>query len=365
MTTGFLDSDLHSQDTELQPIPQHELAPGIIDIRLRQLSYSSLNTLHSCPREYQLYRQQILRSVPESNTATAITFAYGHVVGLGLQLVLQHMPENELLWNLFLMWEPDLFAADDKANKDFWQAILAVYKFKAMRDARYLDGYELVQYDGKPAVELGFKILLPGDFIYRGSVDAVLQHTTTGKVIVLECKTTGSPSIHPAQYANSSQAIGYSIVLDFLFPELSSYDVLYEIYKTKQCEWEQMAFTKNYLQRALWIQELILDVKTIQMYEEAHVYPMRGSSCLRYFRECSYFNSCHLATDYLVAPLTPEIYYRVLAENERYSITVTLEELIHTQLAKEASGMLGVQQQALQASEPQQAGNPDVFLEDL
>jgi hypothetical protein len=160
-------------------------------------------------------------------------------------------------------------------------------------------------------------------------VDAVLRHKETGKVLVLECKTTGSTTINPATYKNSAQAIGYSIVLDSIFPELSSYDVLYLVYETKTGSYEPIQFHKTYLQRALWIRELLLDIETIKMYEQAEVYPMRGESCYSFFRECEYFNTCTLSTQYLTKPCTEQEEDKI-----EYQVELSLNDLLTTQLQK-------------------------------
>lgn len=153
--------------------------------------------------------------------------------------------------------------------------------------------------------------------------------------MVLEVKTT-SANLNAAIYKNSAQAIGYSIVLDHLFPSLSAYKVLYLVYKTKSMEFEQLEFHKSYLQRALWIQELLLEKQKLQLYQEVGVYPMHGESCYDYYRECEYLNICTLSTSALAEPLTWAGAKKILKENkQKYQVKVTIQELIAAQLAKE------------------------------
>ena len=193
---------------------------GSIDYRIRQLSYSSLLTLHSCPRKFQLYKLRTQHKAAES-LKTTITFAFGHVVGDGIQKVFQRLSEDEIIWDMFLGWHTELWNADEKAAKSFPEAVLAIRKLISLRDQGFLSDYEVVEYEGKSACELSFRISFPGGFSYRGHVDAVLRERSTGKVVVLEVKTTGvAGSINPATYKNSAQAIGYSIVLDKIFRTL-------------------------------------------------------------------------------------------------------------------------------------------------
>lgn len=302
-----------------------------IDPRIQKLSYSSLLTLHSCPRKFQLYKLQSRAEEIDDGGSSSITFAFGHTVGAGIQAVLEGKSPEQVIWEAFIGWETDLEARNDKQAKSFYRAVAAIQRFAAMRAAGFYKDYELVIYEGKPAVELSFCISFPDGFIYRGYVDAVLQHSGTGEILVLECKTSSGNVIAPAQFKNSAQAIGYSIVLDAIFPSLSAYEVLYLIYQTKGMEYTALPFRKSYLQRALWIQELLLDIETIKMYEAANVYPMRGESCYSYYHDCEYLNTCTLSTQYLAAA------YEEPAEDKKevFQINVSMHDLIAAQLAKE------------------------------
>lgn len=304
---------------------------GKIDYRIRQLSYSSLLTLHSCPRKFQLNRLRTTYRTEESLKST-ITFAFGHVVGDGIQKALEGKSLDEVIWAMYLGWHTDLFAEDEKDFKSFWWAVTALQRFYDLLAQGFLKEYELVYYNGVPACELSFVINFPDGFRLRGFVDAVFRHRSSGKIVVLECKTTNASSVNPATYKNSSQAIGYSVVLDHLFPDLSSYEVLYLVYQTKSRDYNTFPFHKDYLKRALWIRELLLDIETIKMYEEAEVYPQRGESCLDFGRECEYFNSCNLSTSYLTIPASPKD-----EDKFDYQITLSLEDLLDTQLRKAES----------------------------
>ena len=301
---------------------------GKTDYRIRQLSYSSLLSLHQCPRKFQLNRLRTTHRTEESIKST-VTFAFGHIVGEGIQLVLEGKSEEEIIWQMFKGWHTDLANVDEKSHKSFWYAVIAIQKFISIRKAGFLAEYELIYYNGKPACELSFCISFPGGFRLRGFVDAVLRNTRTGEILVLECKTTNSSALNPASYKNSAQAIGYSVVLDHLFPDLSSYKVLYLVYQTKSMEYTPIPFIKTMLMRALWIRELLLDVEMIKLYEEAEIYPMHGESCTSFGRDCEYFQTCTLSTEYLTKPCTPE-------EEDKfdYQIRLTLEDLLDSQLNK-------------------------------
>lgn len=302
------------------------------DPRLKLMSYSSNLTLHACPRKYQLYKLKATDDPddPEAASNQNITFAFGHIVGEGIQDVLDGISEEEVIWSMFLGWHANLADRNDKQNKSFYLAVLAIQRFISLRNNGFLDEYELLVYNGKPAKELSFRINLPDNFKYRGSVDAVLRHKTNGKILVLECKTSSSANLNPTTFKNSSQAVGYSVVLDVIAPEISSYEVLYLVYLTKDMAYEQLKFVKTYLQRATWIQELLLDVESIKLFERTGVYPMRGESCNHFFRDCEYLNQCTLSTQLITTPLVPEAVH----DDKVYDVEITLEQLIQGQLQK-------------------------------
>lgn len=300
-----------------------------IDPRLQFLSYSSLLTLHSCPRKYQLDRLKAttiydnIEDLPQS-----VTFAFGTVVGMGVQELLEHGDLDRAIWQMFLEWEPLLDAENTKQKKSFYLAVFAVMQFNDILAQGYLADYELVYTaEGKPAVELSFCIDLGDGFTYRGYVDVVMKHSLTSEVIVVEIKTSSANSINAAQYKNSSQAIGYSVILDKLFPKLSSYQVFYLVYSTKSQSYEQLPFDKSLLQRALWLQELWLDKNTILTYEQHNCYPMHGESCFSYFRECEYLGLCTLSTERLTGEGTLKV-------EPPYDYYFTIDELIESQIAK-------------------------------
>jgi len=306
--------------------------PGIVDSRLKDLSYSSANTLHECPKKFQLYR--LKTHTTEDSVFQNISNSFGHSCGLAAQLIFQEHPWTlqEILWQQFLHWPkelPIIEAEDVKARKGFIYANLYAAKLWHARRNGLLCDWVIDDYNGKPAVELSFQILLPDGFRYRGSVDAVLRNRITGAIGVLEHKTTKYKVIDPAQYKNSAQAVGYSIVLDHLYPDVSSYEVLYLVYSSTEMEIVPLDFTKSLAQRAEWLQDILFDIDNIRAYDESGVYPRRGESCFNFFRQCQYFQTCTMSVERLAKEYHPD-----MADTKVYDVTVTMEELIETQLKR-------------------------------
>lgn len=335
MSLPISSTELVELEEDSVPIQIVTLAPGEIDPRLKLLSHSSRTNLHKCPRKFQLYRlssKQVLLA-DEKEVEQGVTFAYGSAVGVGVQSVLEGKSENQVYLDTFLEWNVDLLDNSPKQEKSFWLAMFAVKKFMTLQDAGFLDEYELVYYKDKPAVELSFQINLPDGFKYRGFLDAALQHKKTKEVLVLENKTS-SGTANSAYFKNSGQALGYSVVLDILFPNLSSYSVLYLVYETKSMEYVELPFKKSLLQRALWLQELIIDKQMIELYNSYETYPMHGENCFDFFRECEYLSLCTMSTERLTKPLTVEMVDKIAAEDDSWDFNVDFYDLIAAQVAK-------------------------------
>ncbi len=343
--TDYLD-DMPPLDIEmLEPsdVPLKEIEVFIegIDPRLQLISHSSRSTLHKCPRKFQLYRLNSLEQEQADTIANdfqQLTFDFGSVVGMGIQAILAGDSLDQLYLDCFLYWSIDIHLENKRQHKSFWEALFAIQRFKAIIDAGYLKDYELLTFispetgEEKLAVELSFQILLPDGYKYRGYVDAVLRHKLTGEVMILEDKTTYMREVNPATYKNSGQGLGYSVVLDHIVEDaLSSYTVLYLVYSTTLKEFQELPFEKSSLQRALWLNELLIDCKHIDLYEQFGVYPMHGESCFDFFRECEYLGLCTLSTERLVKPLTQKVLDNI-EKKEVYDFTIQFEELIQTQI---------------------------------
>jgi hypothetical protein len=315
-------------------IPVVQLDAGQVDPRLSRLSYSGLLDLHACPRKYQLNKLQAERG--EQDISTSVTFAYGHAMGEGIQQFLIHRDKQgsdkafqTALWKMFLAWDCDLLDENHKQKKSFLRAVAAILQFKSMSDEGLIgEEWEVAEFNGKPAAELGFKIDLGDGFYYRGYVDLVLRNKYTGEYLILELKTSSATYINHYSYKNSAQAIGYSVVLDTIAPGVSSYGVQYLVYMTRMEQFEAFDFPKSFRQRVQWLQDVIWDKKQIQDMEAFYgadgIWQVRGESCCDFGRVCDYMDICGLETKSLVSPLLES----QLVEDKVYDFNFTLQELL-------------------------------------
>jgi hypothetical protein len=305
----------------------------ITDPRITQLSYSSLLTLHECPRKYLL--SKVCKSMADPETESeSLTFAFGHTVGEGIQKLICGVSLNQVILNALLTWETYYTAENLKQNKSIWQAIYALKLFSEQMDFLGFSEWQAAEYNSRPAAELGFRIAFeeyPGVY-FRGFVDLVMKHRTKPLVRVLEVKTSSSTSISSEAYKNSAQGTGYSVVLDKISPESSSYEVLYLIYLTKEYRFELMSFNKSLDDRAAWLLETLLEVQRIDSYQKVEHFPKHGESCSgKYYSSCKYFQSCDLSIKYMANPYVKE---NDPETKKIYDFEFSFEDLFETQQSR-------------------------------
>lgn len=271
--------------------------------KLLGLSYSGFQSLSSCPTRWMLRK---LNAAPKEDTIHTI---YGKTFGEGVQAILAGEGMARAIWKMFMEWKLDLDEVG-KANKGFYYALHGLEIFNNIWQAAFADRYELAIFEGKPAVELGVKINLPGGYYYVIYIDAVLVDKTTGELVVLELKTTGAKSVEEVTYKNSNQALGYGVVLDKIArtmgAESSSYTVLYLVFQTESQQLTPMPFPKSYKQRARFLKDLILRTQVVEFYKQNSFFPTDGGGCKSYGQTCEFYGICELDVDKLVQEHTLE-----------------------------------------------------------
>lgn len=304
---------------------------------LKLLSASSNVLLHKCPRKFQLYRMMKLAKDPD---AVEVHLDFGHWVGEGIQQYLVTGSREKAMMAMLRFNKGDLFSEDGQRDKKtFWHALVALDKFIELRHSE-LQHHELVRLNSGPAVELGFILNCIGDFSYRGFIDALLRNTITNELVVLECKTSKFKQVHDAQYKNSGQGLGYSLVVDAISAQLtaagtpvgSAWKVMYPIYLAGAFEWELKMFPKGNSQRARWLSNLINDIQRVAEYAENNHFPMHGENCYDYFRPCEYFEVCEMSDSVLIGD--EEKVAKLVDDESRYSFRFDMMELVAAQQAK-------------------------------
>jgi len=305
-----------------------------LDARLQLLSHSGRNLLYSCPRKYQLSKLAL-----EYTREETIHTIYGKMFGEGVQQLLAGKSLEEAMLLAAAHWSADLW--DAEKEKSFWYCFQAIELFNLVRQENELHNYELVYWNGKPAIELSFRLALPYGFYYRGYIDILLKHKVTGELLVVDAKTSNSNYSNGASYQNSEQVLSYSIMIDAAVPGASSYQVMYFEYLTRLNKFVPHVFTKDFVDRANMIRDLITDCEIMMMYNRYDSWPMHGKSCANFGRRCNFIDTCTMSTEALTKLSTNGIYMdaakyesELAPKKVSYDIELTLDEVIDAQLLR-------------------------------
>ncbi len=262
-----------------------------------RLSTSSRDLFLECERKYQLVE---LLEGNERESHSAI-FSFGHGWGDGVVEYLITGDLDAAVYRAWLSYWPHL--------EDITSLRLEEWCVQGLRQAQHkLDSirevWEVAEFNGKPARELGFHIDINERFYWQSAMDAVLRHKRDSYLGVFECKHTFSylDDITP-MYKNSGQALGYSIVLDQIAQQpLASFPLHYFIGQWIRGELPKVTihhyqWRKTLLDRLNWFLTLGVDVQRLQQLLDMGLFPMRGHSCLKYNKPCQFFGTCNLRSN--------------------------------------------------------------------
>lgn len=257
-------------------------------------SYSMQQTLHTCPRKFQLMKMRADNERLEVEQEGNVDFAFGHAVGAGVAEYDKTLDINKAIFAAFLAWNIDLDATGQRKEsgrdpkKSFPHAVWALKLYEEFHREEGLDEYEVEKIEATVCVDM------ENGFYYTGHIDELLKSKGTGKFRIKENKTTVYDSIDPAMYANSDQALSYSVVVSAAGE--SEYDVFYCIYSSTSQRWIRMDFTKTALSKAEWLQGQLLINSEIEEYQRINFFPKRGSGCINFGRRCEFYEGCDFNT---------------------------------------------------------------------
>lgn len=291
----------------------------VIPIRL---SHSTLDILHDCERKLQL--EKFLQNTRTREETEHTVF--GKAYGIGVASYLTHRDADRALYDAWMAYWPEL-ESDKKNQPRMFAALMASF----IKCDSLLMEYEVATFNGKPAVELSFRMDINEQYYFVGYIDVVLRNIFTGVYYVLDAKHTGLQllDLEPL-YKHSGQTLGYSVALDRIVgTELSSYGVLYfvaQLGKDFKANIHTLAFDKTLVDRLQWFISLGMDVKHLEDMAELNIYPKRYQACVKYMRPCQYFGTCHLHT--LDFPATRE------EDTIKYDFHYNLDDLIADHLRR-------------------------------
>ena len=157
---------------------------------------------------------------------------------------------------------------------------------------------------------------------------------------MVDVKTTNMNYSSPYKFQHSPQAIGYSVVLDFIAPDTNSYDVMYFEYSAELNKYFEHLFTIDFLQRAEWIKDVVVDTDLIKMYSNYSSWPKHGGyGCISFGKPCYFMDYCSMQTENILPnkPITMDaLEYEQLTASRpiSYDFNIDLADLIERQLEK-------------------------------
>lgn len=257
-----------------------------------RLSHSALDTLHTCERKFQLERLLVSDYEKRDYPATVLGKAYG----AGCQSYLAYQDKDRAIFDLYMAYYP--VEEDNKRTEEV--AISLLLAAIPTMDNILLD-WEVLIHNGKPAIELSFRLDINDTFYFVGYIDVVLRNRWNNRCAVLDVKST-SLNLHDLSplYQNSGQLLGYSIAIDALVGEdQSEYDVLYLVGQLKtdtgfNPKISFLTFPKTLQDRLNWLISISLDVEHLENMIDNNIFPLRGSNCLQYMKPCVHLGTCNL-----------------------------------------------------------------------
>ncbi len=258
-----------------------------------RLSHSALDVLHVCERKFQLDRLLVSELSEREEWPSTV---FGRAYGEGVASYMTYQDPDLALFKTFMAYWPIL--EEERKTQEICMSLV-------LSSIPHLDNllmdWEVATFNGKPAIELSFRLNIDSRFYFVGYIDLVLRNKWTGVHGIMEVKHTGLNifDLSPL-YQNSGQALGYSIVLDKIVGEAqSNYEVLYFAGQLGSGNGfspkiHTMIYPKTLQDRLNWFITLGMDVERLHLMLDNNVFPLRGASCLQYMKPCKHLGTCNL-----------------------------------------------------------------------
>jgi len=295
-----------------------------------ELSHSIFNqNFPECERRFELDRLLVNPSaLPREEAPYHIR---GTAYGAGVQAYLLTGDINFAMMVCWLSYNPQSEDLDKVPTISQARTINNLFLSKDRLD-RIRERYKVATFNGKPAIELLFKIHI-GRWYYIGHIDIVLYDMKLKMYVVLEVKTTAFKifDLRPL-FQNSPQGIGYSIVLDGIVGKNENrYGVLYLVCRDKNNsdfipDVEAFHFNKTILDRLKWFYTLSSDVQRLDDMYNHGVFPMRGHSCVHFGKTCPHFGFCTTTAG--------DIKKKAIPDKRKYDFEFELDSLIEDHISR-------------------------------
>ena len=224
-----------------------------------RISYSSRELFHTCERKFQL-RKLVGKPLPQEETEY---FCHGHAFGIGAAIYLLTGDQERALYECWMGYWPII---DTPEYNAYISCAILEGAFHRLDEIRR--DYEVAIFNGKPAIELSARINVSPELYDVAFIDVVLRNKHTGMYAVFENKTTSSRlNDLSAMYKNSSQTIGYSIILDAIAgSEQAAFETIIFVAQSKNklltdLHYHTLIYKRTVHDRLNWFLTLGLDIQ--------------------------------------------------------------------------------------------------------
>lgn len=275
-----------------------------------RVSYSSLGTMNSCARKFELNK---LYLHPENYNEDSLAAEVGKAVHRGYQRYLATGDVDLGLLELGIAYPHHLCWTYD--NDRSWEAAMASY-YRMIEYAAYDDWQvaNIKNHEGKtvPAIEVSFELVLSGITLpdgrgisYVGFIDAIMyQALQLSSFRTLDIKThRDRTQDRTANYKFNSQQIPYGIVLEHVLGrsieefDVDYLDVFVDLLNPRVTPY---TYTKDKELLREWLMKLLVDIRNLVTYMRMGLFPRADHGCTAFFRPCRYLDMCHLRDKELV-----------------------------------------------------------------
>lgn len=296
----LLNSPIHEPEKEAVRYKKlgYVIEPGKVT-----LSFSRMNTLHSCPRKF------LLKELNQKSGHTAtIDTAFGSSFGAGVQELFNSGSLERCFLAALAEWDYEegfISPFNNKKDKSFWACLATLEAFYNSEFQGLQADYKLAYLEGKPGIELFIYMSAGGSYNYQVHVDLVLQNRQTEAFVVAEIKTSGMVQ-QEANWGNADQTLGYYAILEYL---TKIYNLPFEprvIYITAQAGkylnfednfgFQTFVYEKGPATSLDFARNVVLTIEQIELYIKHNYFPKRGSSCVTYNKVCEFYGMCDMET---------------------------------------------------------------------
>jgi len=283
-----------------------ELPVQFADLHVLTISNSSLNMFNDCARKLEFRKFYSCARWEDSHAASV-----GRALHEAMQEFISSRDLNSAIFKLYMNY-PYQYNTNPMDDRSIESCVGWLQKFA--KNSK-LEDLELVNFqtaDGvqMPAHEVKFHLNLPSlpigknpitgapiPVIYVGFIDGVYRNVFSGKLTIVDYKTTTrNVNDWMLVYKFDQQCIPYAFVLGKLFQrEFTTLDIAYLIVKLNLLEPSTIPLHLTKTQNDIldWVRGLWLQVQEIRTYATSNWWPRKNGNCMAFNRPCRYFDLCH------------------------------------------------------------------------